>query len=116
MFAGSDDGFIAMYDERLNFEKDWHGQEHGVNCLAVGLDEKDTTWLYSCSAFGEIKQWWPGALELLYQNTAEHPDTESKVRDIPFKLCKAESGNIFVWGCFAGNKLNFVLFCSSQQT
>ena len=70
-----------MYDEKLNFERDWHAQEHGVNCLAVGQDMMEegeegnttvtttTTWLYSCSAFGEIKQWWPAALELLYQNT-----------------------------------------------
>ena len=79
VFAGSDDGFIALYDEKLNFQRDWLGQEHGVNSLAVGRDEEDTTWLYSCSAFGEIKQWWPAALELLYQNTAEHPGSESKV-------------------------------------
>ena len=79
MFAGSDDGFIAMYDEKLNLERDWHAHEHGVNSLAVGHDEGDTTWLYSCSAFGEIKQWWPAALELIYQNTAEHPGSESKV-------------------------------------
>ena len=68
-----------MYDDKLNLVKDWHAQEHGVNSLAVGLDEAATTWLYSCSAFGEIKQWWPAALELLYQNTAEHPGSESKV-------------------------------------
>ena len=24
-------------------------------------------WLYTCSAFGEIKQWWPRAVELIYQ-------------------------------------------------
>ena len=79
VFAGSDDGFIAQYDDRLNFSKDWLAQEHGVNCLAVGRDEADTSWLYSASAFGEVKQWWPAALELLYQNTAEHPGSESKV-------------------------------------
>ena len=26
-------------------------------------------WLYTCSAFGEIKQWWPTAVELIYQVT-----------------------------------------------
>ena len=31
-------------------------------------------------AFGEIKQWWPAAVELIYQNTAWHPGSESKVR------------------------------------
>lgn len=78
VFAGSDDGFIAQYDDRLNFIKDWHAQEHGVTSLAVGRDEAATTWLYSASAFGEIKQWWPAALELIYQNTAEHPGSDSK--------------------------------------
>lgn len=83
VFAGSDDGFVAMYDDNLNFEKDWKAQGHGVNCVAVGKDEKETVrvyiqldlckslilkiWLYTCSAFGEIKQWWPAAVELIYQ-------------------------------------------------
>ena len=31
-------------------------------------------WLYTCSAFGEIKQWWPSAVELIYQVTMEHHD------------------------------------------
>ena len=26
VFAGSDDGFVAMYDEKLIFEKDWKAQ------------------------------------------------------------------------------------------
>ena len=32
VFAGSDDGFIAQYDDRLNFIKDWHAQAwlHGL--------------------------------------------------------------------------------------
>ena len=79
IFAGADDGFVAMYDGNLNFEKDWQAQKHGVNCIAVGKDDHETLWLYSCSAFGEIKQWWPAALELIYQNTAWHPGSESKV-------------------------------------
>jgi len=78
VFAGSDDGFVAMFDGKLNFEKDWKAQEMGVNCIAVGKDENETLWLYSCSAFGEIKQWWPAAVELIYQNTAWHPGSESK--------------------------------------
>ena len=28
-------------------------------------------WLYTCSAFGEIKQWWPRAVELIYQVNGE---------------------------------------------
>ena len=79
VFAGSDDGFIAQYDEGLNFCQDWLAQEHGVNCLAAGRDEAATSWLYSASAFGEVKQWLPAALELRYQNTAEHPGSDSKV-------------------------------------
>ena len=54
-------------------------QSHGVNSIAVGKDDNETLWLYSCSAFGELKQWWPAAVELIYQNTAWHPGAESKV-------------------------------------
>ena len=79
IFAGADDGFVAMYDGNLNFEKDWQAEKHGVNCIAVGKDDHETLWLYSCSAYGEIKQWWPAAVELIYQNTAWHPGGESKV-------------------------------------
>ena len=79
IFAGSDDGFIAMYNNGLCFEKDWKAhKDYGVNCVAVGKDYKDQTSLYSCSAFGELKQWWPAALELIYQNCAETPGNESK--------------------------------------
>ena len=128
MFAGSDDGFIAMYDEKLNLERDWHAHEHGVNSLAVGHDEGDTTWLYSCSAFGEIKQWWPAALELIYQNTAEHPGSESKVtgnlelKSIVKIVCANMRGNYFyhslIAGCYlkALLRINSVLFCFLQQT
>ena len=39
MFAGSDDGFVAMYDGELNFEKDWKAEVSSVNlnmrCLEV---------------------------------------------------------------------------------
>ena len=45
VFAGSDDGFVAMYDQKLNFEKDWKAHAHGVNGLAAGKDEKETVWL-----------------------------------------------------------------------
>ena len=83
VFAGSDDGFIAQYDERLNLTQDWLAQEHGVTSMAAGQDESGTTWLYSASAFGEVKQWWPAAMELIYQNTAEHPGSESKVGSWP---------------------------------
>ena len=31
MFAGSDDGFVAMYDGELNFEKDWKAEVSSVN-------------------------------------------------------------------------------------
>ena len=82
VFAGSDDGFVAMFDADLNFEKDWKAQEHGVNSVCVGADENETSWLYTCSAFGEMKQWWPAAVELIYQNTTWHPGSESKVRGI----------------------------------
>jgi len=80
VFSGSDDGFIAMYNSYLCFEKDWKAHKEGgvVNCLAAGEDENGTTWLYSASAFGEIKQWWPAALELLYQKSVETPGSESK--------------------------------------
>ena len=80
VFAGCDDGFVAMYDDRLNFEKDWKAAEHGVNDIAVGVDDNQTLWLYTCSSFGEMKQWWPAAVELIYQNTTWHPGSESKVR------------------------------------
>ena len=53
-----------------------------MTSLAVGRDEADTTWLFSSSAFGELKQWWPAALELIYQNTAEHPGSDSKVSSL----------------------------------
>ena len=82
VFAGSDDGFVAMFDADLNFEKDWRAQEHGVNSVCVGADENETSWLYTCSAFGEMKQWWPAAVELIYQNTTWHPGSESKVRGL----------------------------------
>ena len=79
VFAGSDDGFIALYNSDLCFEKDWKAhKEWGVECVAVGRDNKDTIWLYSGSAFGEIKQWLPAAMELIYQNCAETPGSESK--------------------------------------
>ena len=37
VFAGSDDGFIAQYDDRLNFIKDWHAQAwlHGLQQFFV---------------------------------------------------------------------------------
>ena len=39
MFAGSDDGFVAMYDGGLNFEKDWKAEVTEVNlnkrCLGM---------------------------------------------------------------------------------
>ena len=39
MFAGSDDGFVAMYDGELNFEKDWKAEVTTGNlnkrCLEV---------------------------------------------------------------------------------
>ena len=62
-----------------------------MTSLAVGKDEADTTWLFSSSAFGELKQWWPAALELIYQNTAEHPGSESKVSSLQ---CPALFGNL----------------------
>ena len=42
VFAGSDDGFVAMYDGGLNFEKDWKAEVTPVNpnerCLEVPGD------------------------------------------------------------------------------
>ena len=39
VFAGSDDGFVAMYDGGLNFEKDWKAEVTEVNpnerCLGM---------------------------------------------------------------------------------
>ena len=57
-------------------------QEHGVNSVACGRDEAGTVWLYTCSAFGQLKQWWPAAVELLYQNTAWHPGSDAKVAHV----------------------------------
>ena len=45
VFAGSDDGFVAIYDDKLNFEKDWKAHDHGVNCVAAGKDEQETVCL-----------------------------------------------------------------------
>ena len=53
-----------------------------MNSVACGRDEAGTVWLYTCSAFGQLKQWWPAAVELLYQNTAWHPGSDAKVAHV----------------------------------
>ena len=63
-----------------------------MNSVACGRDEAGTVWLYTCSAFGQLKQWWPAAVELLYQNTAWHPGSDAKVAHVSrVVLCSAPS-------------------------
>ena len=59
-----------------------------MNSVACGRDEAGTVWLYTCSAFGQLKQWWPAAVELLYQNTAWHPGSDAKVAHVSRVICK----------------------------
>ena len=58
-----------------------------MNSVACGRDEAGTVWLYTCSAFGQLKQWWPAAVELLYQNTAWHPGSDAKVAHVSRVTC-----------------------------
>ena len=66
VFAGSDDGFVAMYDDKLNFEKDWKAHAHGVNCVAAGKDEKETVCLTNLQTYLRIQDYSSGvAVHLL---------------------------------------------------
>ena len=47
-------------------------------CLAAGRDSRGTDYLYSGGWAGELRQWMPAALELLYQNSGEPPGAESR--------------------------------------
>jgi len=77
VFAGLDCGKIGVYTGGLALEKSWNAHKDlGVNDIAVGEDEHGTVWLYSCSGWGEIIQWWPAALELLYHNSTSTPGSE----------------------------------------
>ena len=65
-----------------------------MNSVACGRDEAGTVWLYTCSAFGQLKQWWPAAVELLYQNTAWHPGSDAKVAHVSRVMSSAANRSI----------------------
>lgn len=74
LFAGFDTGLLAVYNKNLGLERSWTAHKNfGVDALAVGEDKDGTVMLYSGSCWGDITQWWPGAFELVYQNSTTAP-------------------------------------------